>query len=47
MKRTLVWTMPVLALCLMVSSKTGVADSSDVKVPGAVDRGQIRQALQR
>ena len=33
MRRTVVWTMPVLALCLMVSSKSGVADSSDVKVP--------------
>ena len=32
MKRTVVWTLPVLALCLMVSSKSGVADSSDVKV---------------
>ena len=47
MKRTLVWTTPALALCLMVSSRTGVAQSGDVKVPGAGDRGQIRQALQR
>ena len=33
MKRTIVWTMPVLALCLVVSSRIGVADSSEVKGP--------------
>jgi len=33
MKSTIIWTMPMLALCFMVSSKIGVADSSEVKGP--------------
>ena len=36
MKRTLVWITPALALCLMVGSRTGVAQSGDVKVQAPV-----------
>ena len=33
MKRTIIWAIPVLALFVIVSSRIGVADSSDVKGP--------------
>jgi len=33
MKRTIIWAIPVLALFVIVSSRIGVADSSDVKRP--------------
>lgn len=36
MKRTLVWITPALALCLMVGSRTGVAQSGDAKVQAPV-----------
>src|SRR6476646_1433869 len=33
MKRTIIWAIPVLALFVIVSSRIGVADTSDVKGP--------------